>query len=293
MAARAVEVLECGMEPAMRPALSLAYAFTLDGSPAAADVTLAAARSLQAAGAKKDNAAPSNSPMLIAPGAHSMTEPAVLRQEEGFCLVWKPPGWEVSVSDGEDQEVYSSAPQIQDWLAKAGNCPIASDPDASHGLIHRLDRDTSGLLLWAPTYASYYALRLAFVTGKVQKEYLCLCHGWVPREPRMLDAAIRRVLQKEPRPGAPCERVLGKWAPRLHGDLGGGARPRAKWREGESGSGPHSHGAHAPDTCAYEPQRTPPGWRCDLRWQRAALGAADVLARGEACASARGRNHRS
>eukprot|EP00435_Cladocopium_sp_Y103_P012601 s2038_g3.t1 len=202
---------ESSMQEAYMPALSLAYAFTvLSAKPSgAADVPAAAAQCLQRLGARLDEKSKFNfSPVL---GQHSMTEPAILRWQQGFCIVWKPPGWEVTVSDGEDQvapNVYSSGPQLQDWLGdRFPDCPIARDSVASYGLVHRLDRDTSGMVMWAPTYQSYYALRLAFATERVQKEYLCLCDGWLPQEPRLLEGGIQRIPPKEPGAGRHTSQV--------------------------------------------------------------------------------------
>lgn len=49
------------------------------------------------------------------------------------------------------------------------------------GLAHRLDRETSGLLLAARTPPAWEALRRAFASGEVRKTYLALVHGEVER----------------------------------------------------------------------------------------------------------------
>ncbi len=43
------------------------------------------------------------------------------------------------------------------------------------GLVHRLDRETSGLVIVARTAAAFQALRLAFDSGAVRKDYLAAC----------------------------------------------------------------------------------------------------------------------
>src|SRR5207253_76641 len=70
------------------------------------------------------------------------------------------------------------------------------------GLVHRLDTDTSGLLLAARTAAAYASLRAQFSRRTVQKGYLALVAGEVhapgevslplahdPRDPRKMRAA--------------------------------------------------------------------------------------------------------
>jgi 23S rRNA pseudouridine1911/1915/1917 synthase len=49
------------------------------------------------------------------------------------------------------------------------------------GLVHRLDRDTSGVVLAAPTTQAYAALREAFAAHRVAKDYLALVTGRVER----------------------------------------------------------------------------------------------------------------
>ncbi len=43
------------------------------------------------------------------------------------------------------------------------------------GLLHRLDRETSGILLVARTVEAFHNLRAAFAAGQVRKEYTALC----------------------------------------------------------------------------------------------------------------------
>ena len=43
------------------------------------------------------------------------------------------------------------------------------------GLLHRLDRETSGILLVARTVEAFHTLRAAFAAGRVKKQYTALC----------------------------------------------------------------------------------------------------------------------
>ncbi len=53
---------------------------------------------------------------------------------------------------------------------------IGDDPREA-GLVHRLDAGTSGLLVCARDRESWIALRAAFSSGRVEKQYLALVHG--------------------------------------------------------------------------------------------------------------------
>jgi 23S rRNA pseudouridine1911/1915/1917 synthase len=60
------------------------------------------------------------------------------------------------------------------------------------GIVHRLDRGTSGLMVVAKDDETHRALAAQFASRAVEKEYLAVVHG-VPRKPRgVVDAAIGR-----------------------------------------------------------------------------------------------------
>ena len=133
------------------------------------------------------------------------------------CILWKPPGWTVSVGRGDaDEEDATWAPRprpgeggpppssaegggeshparsLQGWLsAQLGAVwPIASDAAAEHGLLHRLDKGTSGPVACATSYRGYYLGQLAFCVRRALKEYVCLCHGHPSAAPRSLEAPL-------------------------------------------------------------------------------------------------------
>ena len=49
------------------------------------------------------------------------------------------------------------------------------------GIVHRLDRMTSGLMVVAKEHLSHRRLSLDFQNSRVQKRYLAICHGYVER----------------------------------------------------------------------------------------------------------------
>ena len=60
------------------------------------------------------------------------------------------------------------------------------------GVVHRLDKDTSGLMVVAKTLESMTALTRAIAARDVQREYLALAHGVVPAAPFSIEAPIGR-----------------------------------------------------------------------------------------------------
>jgi 23S rRNA pseudouridine1911/1915/1917 synthase len=77
-------------------------------------------------------------------------------------------------------------------VARFPECARVSDDPREGGVTHRLDRDTSGLVLAARTRAAWLALRHAFAGGAVVKEYLALVAG-DPRERGVVDAPLIHV----------------------------------------------------------------------------------------------------
>ena len=60
------------------------------------------------------------------------------------------------------------------------------------GVVHRLDKDTSGLLVVAKNDAAHAALAVQFADRKTEKRYLALARGWPRDESGTIDAPIAR-----------------------------------------------------------------------------------------------------
>jgi 23S rRNA pseudouridine1911/1915/1917 synthase len=60
------------------------------------------------------------------------------------------------------------------------------------GIVHRLDKDTSGLMVVAKTLPAMTALTRAIAARTVRREYLALVHGELPAEPFSVEAPIGR-----------------------------------------------------------------------------------------------------
>lgn len=84
-------------------------------------------------------------------------------------------------------------PSIADFLAaRYPGIDAVGDLAVECGIVHRLDRDTSGILIAASDRTVFTALRRAFSQGEVSKDYLALVHGVLPSE-RIVDAPLARL----------------------------------------------------------------------------------------------------
>jgi 23S rRNA pseudouridine1911/1915/1917 synthase len=103
--------------------------------------------------------------------------------DEHLLVVDKPAGVVVHPARGNRTGTLAQALR---GLAAGGE-----DPDRA-GIVHRLDRDTSGLLLVARTVEAYDALRAQMRARSIIREYLALVEGRPPAREGTIDAPLGR-----------------------------------------------------------------------------------------------------
>lgn len=73
-------------------------------------------------------------------------------------------------------------------------CNVQGEDDRQ-GIVHRLDRDTTGLMMAAKTDEAGRRLMEAIQVKAVDRRYLALVHGILPHDTGMIDAPIARSVQ--------------------------------------------------------------------------------------------------
>ncbi len=113
----------------------------------------------------------------------------ILFEDEHLLALNKPAGMVVhpGVGTGEDTLVHALLAHCAGGLSGIGGV-------ARPGIVHRLDRETSGVLLVAKTDAAHRALADQFASRTLQKEYLALVSG-VPKSAR---GTIERAISRHP-----------------------------------------------------------------------------------------------
>ncbi len=112
--------------------------------------------------------------------------PAAFRiaYEDGHLLVVdKPAGVVVHPARG-----HATGTLVQALAGRAGG----GDDDERPGIVHRLDRDTSGLLVVARDEATHRALKTALQRRAIAREYLALVEGRPPARSGTIDAPLGR-----------------------------------------------------------------------------------------------------
>jgi 23S rRNA pseudouridine1911/1915/1917 synthase len=107
----------------------------------------------------------------------------VVFEDEYLLVVDKPAGVVVHPAPGHRGPTLAAA--------LAGLAAGGSDPERA-GIVHRLDRDTSGLLVVAKSEEAHAALRRMMRARRITREYLALVTGRPAAESGTIDAAIGR-----------------------------------------------------------------------------------------------------
>jgi 23S rRNA pseudouridine1911/1915/1917 synthase len=108
---------------------------------------------------------------------------AIAYEDDNLIVVDKPPGVVVHPGEGHDQGTLVQA--------LAGRVAGGPDPERP-GVVHRLDRDTSGLLVLARDEATHAALQQALRERRLTREYLALVEGRPPARSGTIDAPLGR-----------------------------------------------------------------------------------------------------
>lgn len=95
----------------------------------------------------------------------------ILYEDEHILAINKPAGMVVHPAPGHWSGTFVNA-----LLGHCQNLAPCSDP-LRPGIVHRLDKDTTGVLLAAKTLAAHQKLIELFSTRQMDKLYLAICHG--------------------------------------------------------------------------------------------------------------------
>jgi 23S rRNA pseudouridine1911/1915/1917 synthase len=110
----------------------------------------------------------------------------IVHEDDHLLVVDKPAGMVVHPGAGHTRGTLAAA-----LLAHAPAIAGVGGPRRP-GVVHRLDRDTSGLLVVAKSQPAYDALTAQLAARTVSRRYVALVHGRVQRAEGVVDASIGR-----------------------------------------------------------------------------------------------------
>lgn len=111
--------------------------------------------------------------------------PPIVVADPGFWILDKPAGMVVHPGHGHPDAT------LADAVRAAGVVDVGPDPTRS-GIVHRLDKDTSGLLVVARTSPMHAALVAAMRDRDVTRAYLTLVQGHLPGSHGTVDVPLGR-----------------------------------------------------------------------------------------------------
>lgn len=122
-------------------------------------------------------------------------KPQVIFEDDDILVINKPYGMVVNKAD-----TTRYVETVQEWAEsriKKHESRIMNEDDSEFvkrgGVVHRLDKETSGVLILAKNEQSFVNLQAQFKERKVKKTYITLVHGVVSPADGTIDAKIGRL----------------------------------------------------------------------------------------------------
>lgn len=103
--------------------------------------------------------------------------PKIIYDDSILMVIDKPSGWIVNRAETTRGQLV-----VQDWLESKFDYQIAKDNTKRSGVVHRIDKETSGILLIAKTSETFYELQDQFKKRMIRKKYTALAHGIIEGE---------------------------------------------------------------------------------------------------------------
>lgn len=117
-----------------------------------------------------------------------MTDPKVIYEDDTVMILDKPAGWVVN-----DAKTAHKNPIVQNWLKQNYLYGLSKSEEQRSGVVHRLDKETSGILVIAKTRDAFDFLQEQFKDRKVEKEYVALVHGKLKNVSGVVNAPLGRL----------------------------------------------------------------------------------------------------
>ena len=118
-------------------------------------------------------------PKNVPAGALKSLEQAILEEDDTLLVLNKPAGMAVHAGSGVDWGVIDAVRELRG--------------DDSIELVHRLDRDTSGLLLLARGKGPMRQLQREFREGRAEKRYFCLLDTRLRKSRVLVDQPLKKI----------------------------------------------------------------------------------------------------
>jgi 23S rRNA pseudouridine1911/1915/1917 synthase len=115
----------------------------------------------------------------------------VIYEDADLAVINKPAGMMVHAGSGQNEDARSRGTLVNALLFRF-KALSNTGGDLRPGIVHRLDKDTSGLIVVAKNDRAHAALAEMFASRQIKKTYLALVQGAVERPKGTINASVGR-----------------------------------------------------------------------------------------------------
>lgn len=112
-------------------------------------------------------------------------------EDDDLAIVNKPAGMMVHAGAGSTDDARNRGTLVNALLHHFASLSAVGG-ETRPGIVHRLDKETSGLIVVAKNDDAHRKLAAQFARREVKKTYLALVHGWLKKDSGTISAAISR-----------------------------------------------------------------------------------------------------
>jgi len=115
----------------------------------------------------------------------------IVYEDDDLAVINKPAGMMVHVGAGATEDTRNRGTLVNALLHHF-TALSAVGGELRPGIVHRLDRNTSGLIVVAKNDVAHRALSSQFSGRRVKKTYIALVHGWLKQDCGTISSPIQR-----------------------------------------------------------------------------------------------------
>ena len=115
----------------------------------------------------------------------------IVYEDDDLAVINKPAGMMVHAGAGATEDERNRGTLVNALLHRFGELSGVGG-ELRPGIVHRLDKATSGLIVVAKNDESHRRLAAQFVRRQVKKMYVALVHGWLKQERGTISSSISR-----------------------------------------------------------------------------------------------------
>lgn len=115
----------------------------------------------------------------------------IIYEDKHLAVINKPAGMMVHAGAGETEDARNRNTLVNALLFHF-KALSSTGGDLRPGIVHRLDKETSGLIIVAKSDAAHAKLAELFSSRQIRKTYIALVQGWVERQKGTITSAVGR-----------------------------------------------------------------------------------------------------